>query len=264
VTLRTSFPGPAGELSVLEIDAHASERSPVLFLHPINLAAEAWVEVAEALSPPRRAILPDLRGHGRSTADGPFGIEAWEEDALAALDHVGVAAAHVVGGSLGGTLAVRLAGRHPNRVLSIAAFGSTLHVEGADLAPVENMLRELGPQATFARILPDLAVAPGTPAEVIESILAITNPNDGPTVAAVWRAALATDVRGDAARVRCPALVVSGELDKTCPPEQGREMSNRIGGEFILLPRIGHLPMFECPSRTAQIVSAHLADAEAE
>ena len=263
VAVDTSFTGPAGTLSLLAVGPTSSECAPVLFLHPINLAGAAWAGVAEALDPPRRAFLPDLRGHGRSTANGPFGVDAWAQDALAALDHAGVSRAHVVGGSLGGPVATRLAARCPERVLSIAAFGSALRVEGADLDALETMLLDRGPAATFRVILPELSVAPGTPTEVVERILAITNPNDAPTVAAVLRAALATDVRDDAARVRCPALVVSGSLDRTCPPEQGREMAARIGCEFVSLPGIGHLPMFECPERTAEIVSAHLARAEA-
>ncbi len=54
-----------------------------------------------------------------------YTLEDMADDAVAVLDHAGVAAAHVAGISLGGMIAQLLATRHPDRVRSLASIMST-------------------------------------------------------------------------------------------------------------------------------------------
>lgn len=251
--------GPAGRLTGWTSGISQEQSlTPVLFIHPINLAGICWTEVVSRLEPQRFCILLDLRGHGGSDAHPPYGVEAWTEDCFAVLDHFKMQHVHLVGGSLGGPLAVVIAARAPTRIVSIAAFGSALQIAGADLAPLIGMLDEKGVQETFRELIPAFSVAPDTSPELIEHIVQITNPNDAQTVAAILAAALATDVRDAARAVRCPALVVTGEHDKTCLPEQGAEMAKALGTELVLMPSIGHLPMLEAPEATAALISRHL------
>ncbi|UJW84603.1 alpha/beta fold hydrolase [Devosia sp. SL43] len=76
-----------------------------------------------------RVLLPDLRGHGRSTAPleiGPdtYSIRTMADDMGAMLDHAGAASVHWVGNSLGGIVALDLIGREPQRFASLALFGT--------------------------------------------------------------------------------------------------------------------------------------------
>ena len=114
----------------------------------------------------------------------------------------------------------------------------------------------------FREVIPQISVAPGTPDDVVEEILSLANPNGPETVTAIWQAALATDARALAARLRCPVLVVAGELDRTCPPEQARELAERTRGRLALIPGVGHLPMLESPDALLDLLRAHLAAAE--
>lgn len=241
-----------------------ARRHPILFVHPINLQGSSWGRVASALCADRFCLLPDLRGHGRSTSHPPFGVDAWVEDLLAVLDHFEVPRCHLVGGSLGGTLAVSLAERAPERVLSIVGFGTTLAIEGEDLESVLDVLAEKGVRRMFEEVIPAISVAPNTPQPLIDEIVAATNPNDVPTVAAVWRATIETDVRHLAGRVRAPAMIVSGEHDLTCPPEQGRAMAQALSAPFVRMPAVGHLPMYEAPDQTADMIRMHVEGQEAE
>ena len=231
-----------------------SRRNPVLFVHPINLQGLAWAQVATALSPERFCLLPDLRGHGQSTPKGPFGVDAWIEDLLAVLDHFDVTRCHVVGGSLGGTLGVALADRAPERVISVAAFGSTLALDGDNLEAVLDVLRDNGVRRTFEHGIPEMSVAPGTPQQIISAIIDMCNPNDVPTVSAIWRATIDTDITSIADGITVPALVVTGTCDRTCPPDQGMEMADRLRTPFVSMPAIGHLPMLEAPEATTRLV----------
>jgi 3-oxoadipate enol-lactonase len=254
--------GAAGELGGVIREGTDPALAPLLFLHPINLQGRCWLDVVEAFGPERTCLMPDLRGHGGATTSGPFGIEEWVDDAVAVLDHLEVERAHVIGGSLGGGMAVVLAAREPDRVLSAMSFGGTLNVEGADLDAVPNMIRELGVRGMFEAVLPEISVAPGTPQAVIDRLLELANHNEPATVIELWHGALSTDARAAAAAVRCPVMVVTGEEDKTCPPEQGREMADLLGVELTVLPGVGHMPMLERPGETARIIAAHIAAAE--
>ncbi|MEZ5101764.1 MAG: alpha/beta fold hydrolase [Thermoleophilia bacterium] len=258
---RHELDGPAGRLSWLRAGEAGAGGSPVLLVHPINLQAACWERVVAGLAP-RRCVAPDLRGHGRSAADGPFGLAEWTADCVAVLDAAGIERAHVVGGSLGGTIAVALAAMLPERVASVTAIGSTLAVEGADLDAVVAILREKGVAGMFREVIPQISVAPGTSPELIEELLALANPNGPDTVIAIWQAVLATDARARAHDVRCPVLVVSGELDRTCPPEQARELAERTGGRLELIPGVGHLPVLESPDALLDLLRPHLAAAD--
>jgi 3-oxoadipate enol-lactonase len=230
----------------------------VLLIHPINLRAGCWIYVVAGLAP-RFCLVPDLRGHGGSTPSGPFGVEEWAADCVAMMDALEIQRAHVVGGSLGGTIGVYLAATLPDRVASVTAVGSTLAVEGADLESVLSSLQEKGVAGMFRDVIPQISVAPGTSSEVIEEILSLANPNDVDTVAAIWSAVISTDVRHLAEAVRCPVAVVTGELDLTCPREQAEEMARLVGARLVLIPGVGHLPMLERPQALIDELSRHLA-----
>ncbi len=258
---RLVFDGPAGRLGGWTL-GEPDGAVPVLFCHPINTEGRAWAPIATRLEG-RASVLPDLRGHGAASPDGPFSLDAWVDDLVAVLDHLGIDQVHAVGGSLGGAMVVELAARAPDRVRSIASFGGTLCVGGdGDASQFRALLDEHGVAGTFRLLVPELSVAPGSPPEIVEAAIDLSNSNEAPVVAAILDAALATDIRDRAAAVRCPALVAFGAEDRTCPPEQGREMARLLGVEPVVLEGIGHLPMLEDPAATTELVVAHLAAAE--
>jgi pimeloyl-ACP methyl ester carboxylesterase len=87
--------------------------SPVVFLHGLGChGAASWAEAAMRLG--RRAFIVDLPGHGRSDAPAGFGYTLPDlADAIAgAIRDIG-GRLDVVGHSLGGSVAVVLAHRHP-------------------------------------------------------------------------------------------------------------------------------------------------------
>ena len=86
--------------------------SPVVFLHGLvmdNLSSW-YFTVATQVAKSHRAVLYDLRGHGRSErATTGYGLEALSDDLLALIDHEELAGVTLVGHSFGGTLALATA-----------------------------------------------------------------------------------------------------------------------------------------------------------
>ncbi len=105
----------------------------IVLLHGFGAsAAEMWTGLPFAPTPlipllakEYRVIAPDLRGHGNS--DKPhdatkYGCEM-AEDVVRLLDHLDVPKAHVVGYSMGATVAGKLLASHPDRLLSVTFGG---------------------------------------------------------------------------------------------------------------------------------------------
>lgn len=102
--------------------------SPVLVLiHPGMGSAQrlqAWVP---HFARDFRVVRPDIRGHGKSEPglDQPLTLERMGLDLLELFDHLGIADAHVMGSSAGGTVAMSAALQSPQRFRSLALFAAT-------------------------------------------------------------------------------------------------------------------------------------------
>jgi pimeloyl-ACP methyl ester carboxylesterase len=101
---------------------------PLVLLPSTAFGADCWhLEQVPALAKTLRVIVLDVRGVGRSThAQGVYTVEQMAADAVALLDHLDVSAAHVLGHSMGGRIALTMALTWPGRVKSLvmAASGS--------------------------------------------------------------------------------------------------------------------------------------------
>src|SRR6185295_2366933 len=93
------------------------EAPATLLLHGIGNYGRYWDFFAEAVARRLRLIATDARGHGESgkPAHG-YAPDHFVADALAVLDALAIERALIVGHSMGGMHAIRLAAAHPERV----------------------------------------------------------------------------------------------------------------------------------------------------
>ncbi|MBB5633039.1 pimeloyl-ACP methyl ester carboxylesterase [Cryobacterium mesophilum] len=104
-----------------ETDGHISSPA-VLLIHAGIANLRMWDPQVPALASRHLVIRFDTRGYGETeTEDVPFSNR---EDAIALLDHLGVARATVIGCSRGGSIGIDLAIEHPDRVAGIVTIGS--------------------------------------------------------------------------------------------------------------------------------------------
>lgn len=255
--------GPAGTLTGWIRPGTDLDAIPVLFIHPINMQGRIWFDLAEQLSTDRTLLMPDLRAHGRSDSEGEFGLDEWLADIEAVLDRFEIdGPLHVVGGSLGGSLAVCLAASRPGQVRSISAIGSSLNFEGADAKAVLDLFDEYGIPGTFEKVFPEITFGPDVERAVIDHGIALANPNPVEIVKRVWAATVTSDSTPRASQVHCEALVLTGEFDGTCTPELGMHMARHLNTELTLIPNIGHMPMLECPVRVSKLISRFFENVE--
>jgi pimeloyl-ACP methyl ester carboxylesterase len=256
--------GPAGRLAGTVAGSASDAALPILLIHGISMSRDVWSGVTEQLSRSRRIVAFDLRGHGGSDRSGPFTAEDYSADALAVLDHLDIARAHVVGTSFGGSIACMLAVRAPERVTSIVAVGSMLSAPPLDVEGAIAALRAAGVRPFFSVLLPRASFAPGTePGLIARALDAAATGRDVETVIAVSKTALTSDLREVGARVRAPALVVTGALDATCPVPAGEAMAKILRAPFEVVPGRGHVLTMEDPDTVARLVELHVAAHEA-
>jgi pimeloyl-ACP methyl ester carboxylesterase len=101
--------------------------TPVLFLHGNMSNATWWEETMLALPDGYWGVAPDQRGFGDADParkiDATRGMGDLADDAIALLDHLGIARAHVVGNSLGGNVVWRMLMDHADRLLAATLPG---------------------------------------------------------------------------------------------------------------------------------------------
>jgi pimeloyl-ACP methyl ester carboxylesterase len=99
---------------------------PLLLIHGAANDCDAWHKVAGGLAAAGCALLvPDLPGHGLSGGEPLSSIEALADWLPALLDSAGVAAAILVGHSMGSLVALECAARYPQRVGGLALLGAS-------------------------------------------------------------------------------------------------------------------------------------------
>ncbi|TDC50008.1 alpha/beta hydrolase [Jiangella ureilytica] len=239
----------------------AGNRSAVLLVHPINMRKECWLGLLPALAAERTCVLVDLAGHGEST-DDDFSIEAWVADCVDLVEQLGLSDLHVVGGSLGGAIAIGLAAALPDRIRSITGLGSAVAGDAAERGNSPAPADADAVDALFAGLARE-AVAPGRPADVVGTVRLLTNRHGADVVTRVLRAAYTADATGWMPAVRCPALWATGEHDVTCSLAQSERIAERLSGRHVALPGVGHLPMIEDPGLVLEHLLPHLHAADA-
>ena len=92
--------------------------SPLVLLHGLTGRGADWEPVVRQLAPSRRMIALDARGHGDSdwAEDAAYAGDAHFADVATALDALGIARCTLVGYSMGGSVAILVAGALPERV----------------------------------------------------------------------------------------------------------------------------------------------------
>ena len=184
----------------------------------------------------------------------PYTLRDMAQDALGVLDALGIARAHVVGVSLGGMVAQRIAIAAPERcatLTSIMSSSGARGLPGPRPQVAQAMLtrpRGHDPEAALRYALRFLTAISGPAFRLPEPELrafvqrSIDRSSDGGGSPRQMAAVLADTARApELAQVRCPTLVLHGDADPFVPIACGRDTAQRIAGaQFVAIEGAGH------------------------
>ena len=252
----------------LVVEARGAPRSPlVLFLNSIGCDRTLWDLQFEALEGGYRCLAFDARGHGQSDVPpGDYTIERLGRDALAVLDAVDVASAHLCGLSLGGLVAQWLAVHAPRRVASLTLANTASRIGSYD--------------SWEARRLRVLEAGLGSIAGMaIERFFSAAFRTDHPQFVEDYRTRFArgaavgyagccaalrdADLTPELARIAAPTLVIGGAFDVSTPPAEAEALAAGIRGARLRLLSAGHLSNREQPAAFTAALQGHIATEQA-
>lgn len=242
---------------------HAAGQGPSLILiHGLGGAAVNWVQLAPLLARHHRVLVPDLPGHAGSSPLPAAPTLAAFADRLAILaDRLGLLPAVVVGHSLGGLVALRLAFRRPEAVDGVVlagAAGFSPSGRRAEHALIVSSLVRPGRLAApwrgviaRSRLLRLLALGWGVADSAALSPSAVEGFLAGPALhtdtGSAARALVADDFEHRLAAIACPTLVLWGARDTLTPVSDAFDYARRLGSELRVVAACGHLLIGERP-----------------
>lgn len=233
-------------------------RPAVFFFHSLGLSGALWAPQFAAFEDAYHLIAMDCRGHGASSNHGGFSVQACVDDALALWRALGLSRAHVVGISMGGLMAARLAER-------LQAQGAGLHCDSVTLAcsyrcadgaqtqaridATAARIHDEG-MAAFARFYMDgtacvhldadlrarmaQAIAAMQPQDYLQTLAEILRHDAGPALASLQG---------------LPVQVLSGALDQRVSAQALQDLLSALPqARSTVLARAGHLANIEDPA----------------
>jgi pimeloyl-ACP methyl ester carboxylesterase len=245
---------------------------PVLLVSGLGAPGVNWLYQVRDLSARYRVVTLDNRGVGETDMpDAPvYPTGQLAEDARALLDHLGLARAHVVGASMGGTVAMELALRHPKRVRSLTLCCTWAEGDGRFLRTIEAWMA-LAPKLSFEdrlrhvlipavygpRLLGDRARLE----DLVKRSLAYPHPTRPEALERQGRGLLewnGTRLK-ELKRLRVPTQVLVGRDDILTPPAFSRALARLIPKATLRILPGGHGFFVEEPEAVNRAILRFLA-----
>ena len=252
---------------------------PILLIPGLGLDHSYYRFGMPLLARHLQVLAVDPRGIGRSTkSPPPYTVEAWADDFAVMIDKLGFGPIHVLGSSLGGSMALALAQRHPGKLKSLMVVGGFSELdratelnfrlrlrlieklgmsdEVADYMGLWTLTRKfINSDAGYATMRANQDIIRANSAEsysaFVEALLKWGRCQPGQEREAKFTTLLDS--------IALPTLVVTSDNDHLIPKELSDLIAARIAGaKLVVMPGAGHIPFMEQPAEVVRIVLAFL------
>lgn len=234
------------------------EGPPLLLIHGVASKSSDWADILPELTKSHRVYALDLLGHGESDrpVDSDYSITTHAEKVLGLMDHLKLQKPDIMGVSMGGWIAMKLAAQHPERVqrlvlVSSAGLAFETKINEATFAPqsIDEMRATLAMQTD--RKIPDFLLRDFLRESKKKSWV------HRKTLRSIFERGDVMD--GKLQNVRMPVLLVWGTNDKVVPFEVAGKLQKELPqAKLVKLEGCGHLAVIECRDRMLPEVSAFL------
>jgi pimeloyl-ACP methyl ester carboxylesterase len=232
----------------------------IVFMHGIGTCRDIWAGWLPALAGKRPCLRFDTRGFGQSPVpplDHKWSMDELVADLIEVVAMAGPQPAHLVGESLGGTVVLAAAARHPDRIAS--ATVSNTAFRGAGIQHVKawrDDFRRRGARA-WSRDMMEKRFAPGAVDEAQRSWFEAEQDKSPEHVTVGLGELLAgADLTAELSRIKCPLLILMPDRSPFVPARMAVELAEHVPqAELAVYPGARHgLPYShatECSARLA-------------
>lgn len=237
------------------------EGPALILLHGVGAKGDLWAEAARTLYDRFAVYAVDLRGHGASSLNGPLTTDNMARDLEAFIEALGTGPCHLVGSSLGASIAVKLAASRPETVQSLVVSGIGLAPDPVltdEIYGIREAVHYLADE-DFAYQVAEALLIPDAPQASIDGlrdgILAQTKQNYLSALEGMETA----DLTNFAAKVSAPALVLHGVMDELVPLGQAEALADVLpNGSITQLEDAGQIAYLDNPTGFGAALSGFL------
>lgn len=239
----------------------AGSGPPLVLVHGWAMSSAAFCEAIQELSDEFRVLAPDLPGHGGSTETVDYSLDALADDLLGWMEALDLGDIRLLGWSLGGQVALRLAVRAEPRLARLLLIATTPRFTADDewlhgLPDGQVRIMARGLKRRFAATLDDFFSQQFVAGELGDERSRLLWQRVAPTVQAPRQeAALATletlrlsDLRQEVNRLALSSLIMHGTEDVIIPHSAGCYLAEQLPqSKFHTMPGLGHAPFLSRP-----------------
>lgn len=257
----------------------AENAENIVLVHGFSANKDNWIKFTASLDEKYRVIAVDLAGHGDSekslTTSYDLIKQAERLDAL--LSGLGIDSFHIAGNSMGGAISAIYTLNHPNKIKSLNLIDSA-GVDGDTPSEYYNMLAKgsnpliatdedsFNFRMNFTMSQPIFLPWPLRPA-LMRQTLAREDINTkifADMLATKERLALSSfeqQITDIVANNNIPTMIMWGEEDRVLDVSAATAFKKLIpNAQLHIFPKVGHLPMVEIPSESAEIYQQFLSE----
>jgi pimeloyl-ACP methyl ester carboxylesterase len=247
------------------------EGPPLVLIMGYRLSSAAWpAKLIDTLAKSFTVIRLDNRGTGQS--DKPvtgYALANMARDVAGVLDEIGIESTYVLGYSMGGAIAQEFTGQFPHRVAGLILCATMCGGPRATYAeaPVVRVMRDLDGLSAeqIARRIWEVTYAPRylrENRELAEDQMWRETALPTPLHAADLQFQAFAEFDGAKAlsRIRCPTLVLTGDLDQLIRPENSKMLAQLIpGARLVVIPGGGHRVLWEAVEECTALITDFLS-----
>lgn len=244
------------------------EGQPIVFLHGFPLDHAMWNGQIEEFSKTHRVIVPDLRGHGKTTVtEGTVTMSDMADDVAKLLDAANVTGPITLCGlSMGGYVAWEFWKRHASKLGRLILCDTRAVGDTEEVARGRQMMAaqvvQAGSQMAADSMVPKLfgASTYESQSDKVEAVRKVILGTDPKGIAATQRGmAERADMTAQLGDINVPTLVLCGAEDKISPPAEMKGFAEAMpNANFVEIADAGHLAPLEQPAAANEAIRTFL------